>query len=254
MIDMKYYVTADIHGFYSILHNALEEAGFFEETKPHKLIVLGDLFDRGMEALKLQEFILKLIEEDRVILVKGNHEDLFEELVTEDEGLPYSHHVSNGTYMTALQLTGYDATMARIRNCDFADAAKETPYYKTIIPAMLDYYETQSYVFTHGWIPCIRTKSGYSYYSDWRESSEAAWQLARWYNGMDAAQTADEEKTILCGHWHCSYGHAKYEHKGSEFGPDADFTPYYGPHVIALDACTAYSKTVNILVLEDNMI
>ena len=72
------------------------------------------------------------------------------------------------------------------------------------------------------------------------------------FNGMDAAQTADEEKTILCGHWHCSYGHAKYEQKGSEFGPDADFTPYYGPHVIALDACTAHSKRINVLVLEDD--
>ena len=45
---MKYYVTADIHGIYSILHDALEEAGFFAETQPHKLIVLGDLFDSGV--------------------------------------------------------------------------------------------------------------------------------------------------------------------------------------------------------------
>lgn len=47
-------------------------------------------------------------------------------------------------------------------------------------------------------------------------------------------------------------GHAKYEQKGSEFGPDADFTPYYGPHVIALDACTAHSKRINVIVLEDD--
>ena len=248
---MKYYVTADVHGFYSILNEALTEAGFFDETEPCKLVVLGDLFDRGMEAPQLQDFILKMMAEDRVILVKGNHEDLFEEMVTEDEGLPYSHHVSNGTYMTALQLTGYDPTMARIRNYDFAEAARETPYYKTIIPAMLDYFETQNYVFTHGWIPCIHGKNGYSYYSDWRNASKQEWERARWYNGMDAAQTADEEKTILCGHWHCSYGHSKYEHKGSEFGPDADFTPYYGPRVIALDACTAHSKTINVIVLED---
>ena len=172
-------------------------------------------------------------------------------MVTEDAGLPYSHHISNGTYYTALQLTGYDPTMARIRNFDFAEAARETPYYKTIIPAMVDYYETKNYVFTHGWIPCIRERSGYSYYSDWRSAKELEWKSARWYNGMDAAQSANEDKTILCGHWHCSYGHARYEHKGSEFGPDADFTPYYGPGVIALDACTAYSNRVNVIVLED---
>ena len=53
---------------------------------------------------------------------------------------------------------------------------------------------------------------------------------------MDAARSCREEKTILCGHWHCSYGHFKYEHRGSEFGPDADFSPYYGEGVIALDA------------------
>ncbi len=249
---MKYYVTADVHGFCSILRKALEEAGFFAEKQPHKLIILGDLFDRGLEARELQKFILKLIGEGRVILVKGNHEDLFEELVTKDAGLPRSHHVSNGTYKTALQLTGYDPAMAGIRNYDFADAAKETPYFKTIIPAMRDYYETRNCIFTHGWIPCVREKSGYRPCPDWREASKDAWQRARWYNGMDAAQTAGEEKTILCGHWHCSYGHAKYEHRGSEFGPHADFTPYYGPGVIALDACTAYSKRINVVVLEDD--
>ena len=56
---------------------------------------------------------------------------------------------------------------------------------------------------------------------------------------------------LLCGHWHCSYGHVRYEDKGSEFGPDADFSPYYGPGVIALDACTAHSGKINILTLED---
>jgi hypothetical protein len=74
---------------------------------------------------------------------------------------------------------------------------------------------------------------------------------ARWTNGMEAARTCREEKTILCGHWHASYGHAKYEHKGSEFGPDADHTPYYGSGIIAMDACTALSGKVNVLLLED---
>ena len=62
---------------------------------------------------------------------------------------------------------------------------------------------------------------------------------------------ADENKTIVCGHWHTSYGHSKYEHKGTEFGEDADFSPYYGPGIIAIDACTAFSGKVNCLVIED---
>ena len=234
------------------MKSALEKAGFFSDTTPHKLIMLGDLFDRGHEAKQLQQFILEQMEQDKIILIRGNHEDLFVELVTTDAGMPYSYHKSNGTYDTAIQLTDFDPVMASIRHYDFADAAKDTPFYKEIIPAMLDYFETEHYVFTHGWIPSIpnRDKS-YSYISSWREASREQWNQARWFNGMDAAQTADEDKTIVCGHWHTSYGHSKYEHEGTEFGEDADFSPYYGPGIIAIDACTAFSGKVNCLVIED---
>ena len=249
---MKYYITADIHGFYTKFHKALDEAGYFTDPEPHKLIVLGDIFDRGPEAVEMQRFILQLMEQDDVILVRGNHEDLYEEMITIDEGLPVRHHKSNGTYGTALQLTGYDPGLAIIRHFDIAEAAQDTAYYRQIIPAMVDYYETTHYVFVHGWIPCIQERDGsLSHRSDWREATPEEWRRARWINGMDAAQACTEEKTILCGHWHCSYGHARYENKGSEFGPDADFSPYYGPGVIALDACTAYSGKINILTLED---
>ncbi len=75
--------------------------------------------------------------------------------------------------------------------------------------------------------------------------------MARWYNGMDAAVTSQEGKTIVCGHWHTSYGHAKYLNKGNEFGPDACFEPYRNTGIIAIDGCTAYSGIVNVVVIED---
>ena len=99
---MKYYITADVHGFYTKFHKALDEAGYFNDSASHKLIILGDIFDRGQEAVEMQEFILQLMGQDAVILIRGNHEDLFEEMVRVDEGLPVRHHVSNGTYGTAL--------------------------------------------------------------------------------------------------------------------------------------------------------
>ena len=124
---MKYYITADIHGFYTEFHKALDEARYFNDPVPHKLIILGDIFDRGQEAVEMQCFILQLMEQDAVILVRGNHEDLYEEMITIDEGLPVRHHKSNGTYSTALQLTGYDPGLALIRNYDFAEAAQNAP-------------------------------------------------------------------------------------------------------------------------------
>ena len=249
---MKYYVTADVHGFYTELHRALDRAGYFADPEPHKLLILGDLFDRGQEAAEMQEFLLRLMERDAVILVRGNHEDLFEELVTVDEGLPVRHHVSNGTYGTALQLTGYDEARALAHNLAFAAAARETPLYRRIIPATVDFYETGRYLFVHGWIPGRREAGGrFRYRADWREAAPEDWREARWTNGMNAAPFCLEKKTILCGHWHCSYGHAVYEHRGTEFGTDADFSPYYGPGIVALDACTAHSGRVNLLILRD---
>ena len=46
---MKYYIVADVHGFYSIL-NKTKEKGFFDDKEPHKLVICGDVFDRGHEA------------------------------------------------------------------------------------------------------------------------------------------------------------------------------------------------------------
>ncbi len=255
---MKYYVTSDVHGFNTILRSSLDDAGFFTDTGPRKLLILGDLFDRGDEANKLQDFILDLMEKDEVILIRGNHEDLFESLVTEDGGQSLVHHLNNGTYSTALQLTGFTKHIAWLNALRFAQVAKETPYYTRIIPAMRDYLETEHYIFVHGWIPSKKAidKKDYFvkwlYMNNWREANEDRWKTARWINGIDAAKYCEEPKTVVCGHWHASYGHAYYEGKGSEFGPDADFSPYYAPGIIAIDACTAYSKKMNIIVIEDD--
>lgn len=251
---MKYYVTADIHGFLTPFNSALREAGYYDDLDEKKIIICGDIMDRGQEAVEMQEYILALMKQDAVILIRGNHEDLFCKMVTEDEGRPIPRHIHNGTYQTALALTGYDLGMAYVRNYDFAEAAQRTPFYTEIIPETIDYYETKHYVFVHGWIPTSK-RGPYIFLprDDWRECPQELWDAARWYNGMDAAHQGIivEGKTIVCGHWHCSYGHSKYEKKGSEFDKDADFSPYYAPGIIALDACTAHSGRVNVIVLED---
>lgn len=52
-LEMKYYVVADVHGFFDELKFALTEKGFFTDTEQHKLIVCGDLFDRGKQAARI---------------------------------------------------------------------------------------------------------------------------------------------------------------------------------------------------------
>ena len=132
---------------------------------------------------------------------------------------------------------------------------------------MLDFYETKSYIFVHGWIPCHASGYGgeadwFNYQENWREMPKSDWMLARWYNGMLAAFQGCYEpgKTIVCGHWHCAFGHTYLEKK--DLTPEEmrsrsferDCTPYYGEGVIAIDASTVLSRFVNCIVLEDEEI
>lgn len=257
---MRYYVTADVHGYFSEMKAALTERGFFDDQGPHKLIVCGDLYDRGSEAVPLQAFILELLDKNQVILVRGNHEDLTLNLLYNWHRRSYlqSHHHSNGTIDTVCQLTGTDIRDLYTKVEDVGRALLQDPYIQRIIPSMVDYYETDHYIFTHGWIPCtpIRTDGDEVDYvpaADWRNADKSMWDKARWINGMEAAHggVVEPGKTIVCGHWHCSFGHCRYEKDGGEFDNDPNFEPYYGDGIIALDACTPVSGKVNCIVIED---
>ncbi len=257
---MRYYITADVHSYYDELIKALTENGFFEDREPHKLIICGDLFDRGPEALKLQDFVLDLMGKDEVILIRGNHEDLALDLMNDmikGKNIGH-HHYSNGTMYTVFQLlkANYDDLSCNQKKLgeDFSNC----PFVKTIIPSMVNYYETERYIFVHGWIPCVSILTSpherrYEFIEDWRNADEKAWDNARWTNGMEAAHggIVEKGKIIVCGHWCTSFGHHFYEGDGGEFDDSSNFNPYYGDGIIALDACTAFSKKTNCIIIEE---
>ena len=144
---------------------------------------------------------------------------------------------------------------------DIVNKLRVTPYVKDIIPKTINYFETEHYIFVHGWIPCTRLKS-WSHYKynyipieNWREVGDSQWYEARWINGMLAhSQGVKEEgKTIVCGHFHASWGHLWLEHGDDEEVNEEEITddPYYADGIIAIDGCTARTGKVNCIVLED---
>lgn len=267
---MRYYVTSDTHSFYSELKQALDDNGFFADSDPKKLIICGDALDRGLESVEMQNFMMDLYQRNELIFVRGNHEDLMMEMLKNFDQYAdaiawgYSHHVSNGTWSSALQLSGMTEVEALRNRNAFVSKVLNSDFCKTLIPASVDYYETNNYIFVHGSIACdtnsdmpahYRRGRTYKYNPNWREAHASEWSDARWFNGMELAMLYDvyePNREIVCGHWHCSYGHSKFGRRGlSEFGKDADFSPFYGRGIIAIDACTAHSKKVNVLVIED---
>lgn len=258
---MRYYVTADPHGFYTLMRGALEDAGYFSDPEPHKLIICGDAMDRGDEPVEMQNFLVGELEAGRLIMIRGNHEDLLGELAdgwfVERDNVMWgiSHHNHNGTDDTAYKLTGFTPAQAFAATDAFPAAIRNTAFMSKIVPASLDYFETEHYIFVHGWIPTSADSYHRVYKPGWREASTEDWSAARWVNGMQLAVEfgiVEPGKTIVCGHWHTSYGHYKYEASHTpEFSDGADFSPFYSDGIIALDACTAASGRVNCIILED---
>ena len=87
---MKYFVSADIHSFYDEWMVALDKAMFDIENPEHKIIICGDLFDRGRQPKEIIDFVLR--NKEKIIYIKGNHEDLLEELIARNKPTIYDYH------------------------------------------------------------------------------------------------------------------------------------------------------------------
>lgn len=268
---MKIFACSDIHSYWTPFKKALDENGFEPGNPNHLLVVCGDFFDRGSESNEVFEFLNTLT---NVVLVKGNHEDLMENVWL--RGYCMSHDQSNGTLRTINDMF-YER--ANFESYDAVKISEEV--LKPFFDKTVNYFETKNYIFVHGWIPCdtqIMEQPWYQnnrpleYNPDWRKASDEEWAAARWLNGIDAGfvkrkKVLEPDKTIVCGHWHCSYGHywkavkdaiiagdSIFDAKASEFGDDACFDPFEAEGILAIDACTAYTGKVNVVVLEDDLL
>ncbi len=240
---MKYFVSGDIHGFYDEWQSALKEKGFDISNPEHKIILCGDLFDRGSQPKEIIEFVLK--HKDKVILIRGNHEDLMQQMI--DRNSSDYGDLCNGTAQTIVDL--YPEW--QISEFDLKKIAKKTRL-QEVLDMCVDYYETTHYIFVHGWIPIV--ENCYLYDSNWRTARKERWEKARWANPVEMYryEIYEPNKTIVCGHWHCSaLWHEQNPDVYEEFGDKANFEPFITKNMIAIDACTTFSHKVNVIVLED---
>ena len=259
---MKYFVFSDVHGHYSILKDELRKAGFDVNNENHMLISLGDNFDRGKENYEMFLFLKKMKELNKIILVKGNHEDLMFNMIYSKH--PTNIDINNGTYGTIEEFAEV--------YCNNKDGFLDSYYdlynhlkkdgFLDFITDMLDYYETDHFVFTHGFIP-VDMDTTYRYCPFWRDSTGRSFEESRWTNGIYMSiyhNIGEPNKKIVVGHFHSSYGNVRkaygmnltnFEYRSLEYSNFDFFDIYEDNNIIAIDACTVYSKKVNVLVVED---
>lgn len=261
---MVLYVVADIHAYYGLFLASLKEAGFFDEPDA-KLILLGDALDRGEGPVETVDFLLSLHREGRLIYIRGNHEDLIDRCLDDiAKGYAFeiasgmSYHYRNGTFDTLLALAGMTDTEAVKDPEGLIQRVKASAYYSELLPTCLDYFETDEYIFTHGWLPCYpigekKPYLGYMADENWRNADKRRWEAARWFNGMELAcqhGILEEGKVVVCGHFRTSWGHCQIHKEGGDRDESAIYTPFCDRGIIALDGCITRSGLVNCLRLE----
>ena len=253
-----FFVVSDVHSFYDEMILALNTAGFDIDNDSHIFVSLGDLLDRGTQPEECLKFVNRL-PKNRKILIKGNHEYLMEQAIKDKVFRSYDYH--NGTIYTAQILSGCNW---KTDSNTILTKVEYNQLWNDYINSCIDYYENDKYVFVHGWIPCVKYTEGVNLFGDEINSYEPLpdwhignWERAGWYNGMDCWNQGIriDGKTILCGHYHSSWGHCYLHNQGVDFPKEEQdldnwiTTEFIDDGIICLDACTVLSNKVNCVKL-----
>lgn len=236
----KIFTVSDVHGFFAEMKKALDEAGFDPQNPNHWLVSCGDAMDRGKQPREVIEFFNRL---PNKVLICGNHEILMQDAIRRRCFLMHDFH--NGTANTAYDFCTKE-NAGFMSHAQILGELRDDTEYQKYMSLLVNYFETEHYIFCHSWIPGGK---------DWRYASQDKWNNAMWGNPFDIAAVVGNktEKTLVHGHFHNSYGWA--QKKGThEFDDDACFDICEHDGCIGLDGCTAYTHIVNVLVIEDNFI
>ncbi len=240
----RLFAVSDIHGHYRILVRALHEAGFDENDPNHIFLSCGDLFDRGCENRKVYDYIRSLRHK---ILVRGNHDERLVRILRERRVKPADHH--NRTLITLREFFGKDC-IDENDNVHLDGHEAMIAELTDFVASMKDYFETEHYVFVHGWLPTETVGDLPRIAPNWRDADDEAWYEARWtpWPKMYAAKALLAGKTVVCGH-RCTRYATDLDSKRAQ----DDDSVFRAEGIAVLDAGTIESKKINVLVIDGEL-
>lgn len=255
----KYFVFSDVHGEYDALLDALHMAGYESGNRNHKLISLGDSFDRGPKSKSVYEFLRN----EGAICVKGNHDVMFQEYL--EHGMEHSrvlfNILHNGLGATIKSFAGVDETIYSTHQLDVArkNINRSVLLWLNSMPL---YFETASFIFCHAGIhPDLE---------NWKDTDE---QFMLWDIEHSHRSCPHTPKTVVIGHHHAQrvrdiatqrgiksteLNRSTYTPFGHDnrigyiyYGNQDENRPYKNGNKIAIDGMTNLTNKVNVLVIED---
>lgn len=264
----KMFIISDLHGCYDETIKALEEAGYDENNSEHKLICLGDIFDRGSQSLALYEYLKRLSDENKAIVLPGNHAlFLIQFLNGSYSPFNYLHNGLNETIADFWHRTApFESWCTLEGNCAMTqenyakwvdicrkDINEEYPELLPWLKSLPRYFETKNYIMVHG---AIDTKV-----LDWHNPHCYRGNLIDW-DALDfndgsffGEQIINTNKTVVIGHFGTEQLREMYPNLTTKDNEE----PYNilirdDGRIIAIDSTVVLSHKINVLVLEDEEI
>nr|WP_091173045.1 metallophosphoesterase family protein [Paenibacillus sp. 1_12] len=156
-------VISDIHGCYEPFNQLLDLMNY--QPKVDQLILLGDYVDRGPHSKEVVEQIRKMVQEDGVIALRGNHDQRFIDIVRTDDHLISSKFIDHGgkqTMMSYLNIDTIEYAMIHEELEAFKQLVRnEYAAHIAFLNSLPYYHETAAHIFVHAGLD--------PKYVDWRE-------------------------------------------------------------------------------------
>lgn len=174
---MSTYVISDIHGMYDMWKHMMEK---IKLTDDDRLIVIGDVIDRGSDGVKILQ---EIMDNKNITMLIGNHElMMLENWFNPDDSEIADNWMYNGGYPTVqammrLSAEEQDKIIQFLRNC--------------VIEAHVSTDDGRRFHLVHGWLSPVNEKENhgeYIYNSVWGRP------------GIRTAKCKSAEGTLIIGH------------------------------------------------------
>jgi Calcineurin-like phosphoesterase len=124
--------VGDVHGCCHALDTVLDA---LMPTPDDRIVFVGDLVDQGKESREVLERITRLRQECRVVLIRGNHEEMMFAARESEAALRYWERCGGVATLNSYRFGG---------KLDDIPAA-----HWALLESTIPYYETDDYIFTH---------------------------------------------------------------------------------------------------------
>lgn len=227
-----YFIVSDIHSQFDLLTSALYKANFEMDNENHILVIVGDILDRGKQGKETIKFIEKLIEEDRVLAVVGNHDDFLIQLLQGNIEIDkIKFNIKHNGFLETLKL-GFDDNKRIKIDKDTINKIVENfkskyPIFSSWIIKNPLYMIFNNHVIVHGFLDFSL--------SDWKKTSR---HYAIWERGYDYEIPESFKKKLIFGHTPNHYINNQNE-------------IIYSGNKIMIDGGAASRKQINVLKLNE---